>query len=239
MSTENEDENQELRIESPPDFEDFLPLPKKKGFLERKPKIASLNIALLMFMFCLFTSLVYWQYPIGQYFWSSYNAAIVKKEYWRLLTALFTHADLTHLLQNGFLFIVFGWLLRYFYGLLAFPIFSLALGILTNLISIHFHDPNIHQIGASGMIYGMIAMWIVFYIKYDVANSIPLRVLRSVGFSLAMLFPTSFREETDYIAHGIGFMMGLILAVFLLPLMNKRVQQFYAENLEKIDPLVS
>ncbi len=135
---------------------------------------------------------------------------------------------------TGFLFIVFGWLLRYFYGLLAFPIFSLVIGVLTNLVSVHFHDPKIHQIGASGMIYGMIAMWIIFYIKYDISNSIPMRVLRSVGFSLAMLFPTSFREEIDYIAHGIGFIIGLFIAVSLIPLMNKKVLHFYSEKAETV-----
>jgi len=215
-----------------PEPEDFLPAPpKKKGYLQEKPNLASLNPALVIFLCFTFLSLMYWNDPQHKQFWASQDSVFVQKEYWRVLTSLFVHADLMHLLNNSLLFIIFGTLLFFYFGTLVFPLASFVVGVCTTLTSIHYHNPKIHLLGASGMIYGMVAMWIVFYVKYDILYSIPLRILRVVGFSLVILFPTSFQIEVDYIAHAIGFAYGLIAGVILIPFLNGRVARFYLKQI--------
>jgi membrane associated rhomboid family serine protease len=214
-----------------PEPEDFLPAPpKKKGFLQQKPRLSSLNPALFFFVLFLLLSFVYWTYDVRDLMWASRDSVFVHKEYWRVLSSLFIHANPLHLMDNSLLFLIFGYFLFHFYRTLVFPVASFVVGILTTLTSIHFHEPQIHLLGASGMIYGMVAMWIVFYVKYDIRFSIPKRFLRASGFSLVLLFPTSFHMEIDYLAHAIGFGYGLIAGVLLIPFLNKRVEDFYLKN---------
>ena len=216
--------------EKEPQPEDFLPAASKpKGYLQRIPSLQSLNPALALFLLFLLMSLIYWHDDFGQNFWVSYQSVFVDKQYWRIASSLFIHADAMHLLDNSLLFIIFGWLLNYFYGFWVFPMVSLLAGVLTTFLSLHFHEPQIRLLGASGMIYAMVAIWIVLYVCYDMNYSIHLRLLRAVGFSLAMLFPTSFHVEIDYIAHAIGFGVGLVFGFLLIPFTRKRVRAFYGK----------
>lgn len=228
---EQDDRSEDL---GEPDPEDFLPAPpKKKGFLQQIPTLASLNPALLFFLLFLILSFLFWNYDIQDELWASRYSIFVKKEYWRALTAIFIHADMKHLLDNSLLFLIFGTLLYYFYGSFVFPFCSLIVGIVTTLLSAYYHEPYIRMLGASGMVYGMVAMWIVFYVTYEIRYSFYLRVLRAVGFALVILFPTSFHEEVDYMAHAIGFGIGTLAGILLVPFLNTRVERFYKEH-EKI-----
>lgn len=214
-----------------PDPEDFLPAPpKKKGFLQQKPTMSSFNPALFFFLLFLVSSLIYWDYDIREKLWASRESVFVQKEYWRVLSAIFIHADMMHLLNNSLLFLIFGTFLYHFYGAFVFPFCSLIVGVLTTLGSVYFHEPNIRLLGASGMVYGMVAMWIVFYVKYDIRYFVHMRILRALGFALVILFPTNFLIEVDYMAHGIGFIIGLIAGIFLIPIVNPRVEKFYKKN---------
>jgi rhomboid protease GluP len=133
-------------------------------------------------------------------------------EYWRAFTALFAHADIAHFLSNGWLLFLFGWFLRDFAGRWAFPVLSFLIGILTNIITVMTMHPQTYLIGASGMVYGMIGMWLVIYMWHaDV--SLGKRILRTLGFAMLMLIPSTFRPEVSYAAHGIGFALGLGFAV--------------------------
>ncbi len=218
-------------IEAPePNLEDFLPAaPKPRSYLQRKPSIKSLNPALILFILCIAASSFHWTHDSSK-LWVSYNSIYIDKEYWRLLSTLFTHADSIHLLSNSMLFLIFGWILHDFFGFLAFPVISTLTGVVTAFITMHFHDPQARMLGASGMIYAMVAMWIVLYVTYEKNYSVPMRFLRTIGFSLAMLFPTSFQIETDYIAHAIGFAVGIFAGLALIPLSRKDVVAFYAQQ---------
>lgn len=223
--TNNDIPNEDIEEPNP---EDFLPAPpKKKGFLQRMPNLHSVNPALFLFLLFVLLSFLSWTDGYENSFWVSQDSIFVKKEYWRVLTSLFVHANGMHLLDNSLLFMIFGSLLYFFYGGFVFPFVTLLMGIATMYTSVCFHEPQIRLLGASGMIYGMVGMWIVLYIKYDILYSIHLRFLRAIGFSLVMLFPTSFHIEVDYMAHGIGFAYGLVTGIFLIPFLNKRVERFY------------
>lgn len=211
-----------------PDPEDFLPAPpKKEGYLQQRPTLTSLNPALIFFLLFLMMSVTYWTQDMRDLLWASRDSILVHGEYWRLLTAIFIHGDMKHLLDNSILFLIFGSLLYHYYGSVIFPFASLIVGIFTTLGSVYMHEPNIRLLGASGMVYGMVAMWIVFYVRYDIRYSLHIRFLRAIGFCLVILFPTSFHIEVDYQAHAIGFVLGILAGILLIPLVNKRVEKFY------------
>ena len=217
-------ENNNLEEPSP---EDFLPSPpKKRDFLQRRPDFASTTPALCLFLFFILASMASWSRVFDDRLWASGDLVFGKNEYWRLFSSLFVHADLMHLMDNSILFLIFGTFLYYFYGSVVFPLMSLLVGVITAGISCWVHEPKLHLVGASGMIYGMVAMWIVLYVRFHTVYTVPIRILRVVGFCLVILFPTSFHEEVDYLSHAIGFGVGVLAGVLMMPFGKKRERDF-------------
>ena len=79
-------------------FEQEEDEPKPKGWLEQKPEQKHLTLSLGVYCLCILTSLFSWNLGARPSFWVSKNSIFLLGEYWRLLTALFVHADVAHLL---------------------------------------------------------------------------------------------------------------------------------------------
>lgn len=138
-------------------------------------------------------------------------------EYWRLFTALFMHGDTPHLLSNLLPFLFFGWLLYSYFGISAFPIIPFVIGIASNALTITQYDAKTILMGASGMIYGMIGLWLVLYLKFDSNSQITKRFMRAVAFALIMLLPRAYEPNVSYLAHASGFSLGVVSGVAGLP----------------------
>jgi membrane associated rhomboid family serine protease len=122
-----------------------------------------------------------------------------------------------HLLANAPLFLIFGWFLRAFFGWRAFPLASILIGVLSNLATIATYPAHEELLGASGMLYGMVALWLVFYSRFATEFALPMRIFRAVGVSLLLLFPTTFEKNVSYMAHITGFAFGLAVGFLMLP----------------------
>ena len=186
-----------------------------KGPLSIFPAARHVRPAAALFILFFLVSSLAGKYSLQHSLSVSNDDIFLRHEYWRLLTALFTHHDLLHLLSNGFLFILFGWMLRAYFGAILFPVASIAIGMVTNLIVSFLYDPGISVLGASGMVYGMVSLWIIFYIKYDIDRAIGMRIIRSIGFILVMLFPSAFDPQTSYLSHASGFLVGIAVGLLL------------------------
>lgn len=208
---ENDVPSQDLTDDPAP--EDFLPsAPKPRGRLSHFPAQKTLIVPAAFYALCIFTSYLYWTSPNAKALPVSGASVFHDQQYYRLLTALFTHADIAHLLANGPLFLIFGWLLRSYFGSWVFPVTAFGVGILANLATIAVYPPEQTLVGASGMVYGMVAMWLVFYLKYETVYRFSLRLMRVMGFILIILFPTQFQPKTSYWAHTFGFIIGALAA---------------------------
>ena len=214
---------------SQPTPEDFAPAPPKELTpFQKWPEPGLGRPVTIIYLLFTVLSISNWGVPM---FWNNNEvyrtelavskiAVFTHGEYWRLFSALFVHADLMHLMHNTLTFLFFGWILRGYFGWLAFPFLSLIVGALSNLATIYMYDGNTHLLGASGMIYGMVAMWLTLYIVFDRTSPMPHRVMRSLGFSLMILFPQSYEARTSYTAHASGFIIGLVVAIIFIPVMR-------------------
>ncbi len=199
--------------------DDFLPAPAKPlSVLATKPPTDFLTIPIFMALLFVATSIAYWRDPRTYGFWVSKHSILVDGQYWRLFTALFTHSDLVHLLSNLPLFLIFGWYLRSFFGLRMFPIVALLAGIASNFLTVIFYEDNTRLVGASGMLYAMVALWLFYYVRFETAYRFWNKVMRATAFALVLLFPTTFQENVSYLAHFWGFVSGLMLGALFLPI---------------------
>ena len=204
-----------------PEAADFLPSPPRlPGPLDQRPRPGDLRPALACFVLFWVVSLHDWRAPKGDGLWVSGERVFDHHENWRLLTALFSHADIGHLLANTPLFVIFGWYLYAFFGPWIFPGAALLIGVLSNLATVHFNAPHMQLHGASGMLYGMVALWLVLYMRFATNLKPPVRFMRALGVSLLLLFPTTFEPTTSYMAHAMGFTIGLIVGLIVWPMLR-------------------
>lgn len=201
----------------PPDEDDFLPDPPKLRSPFQIWPARRMAIPVVIFALCIVAvSLGGWAF--GNFNLSASARDIVQHgEVWRLGTALFAHGDLGHLASNLLPFLFFGWLLHSYFGLAAFPVLPIGIGIMSNFMTVSMYNSNAHLLGASGMIYGMIGLWLVLYLKFDTRVIFSRRLLRAAGFAMLMLLPRAYEPTTSYLAHASGFSIGIATGVIGVP----------------------
>ena len=211
-------------LSNEPPLEDFEPSPKRPpGPLSHKPSFYHAHQVVYYFALMTIACIGYWNYAWGDYLWLSQRSIVEDQEYWRLVTSLFAHSGLGHFLSNTPFLFIFGWFLTNYFGLLAFPLLPIVCGVIASMMTVAFYPEDVRLIGASGVIYAMVAIWVVLYVRYETAHSLWMRIFRSVGFCIVLLFPTTYHKQTSYLAHGAGFFVGMVLAILLMKWMSPRV----------------
>ncbi len=198
---------------------------KSYGPLNRRPSFSSLYPALIISIIIVFFTRIPGSSSYGDLLYVSGETVYMNHEYWRLLTALFIHADALHLVSNLPLLLLFGMLLFEYFGFIGFPAVPLIIGAASNAFTICFYQSFARLLGASGMIYGMVSLWLVLYIYHDTDRSMMMRIFRATGFALIMLFPETYNPATSYLAHASGFVIGIISGFIILPFINVRKEE--------------
>lgn len=207
-----------------PPAEDFLPSPQKEPgpFRRWPPLFPAFSLPLSLAVLSLIVSLTHWNANID-FFSVSRLQVFEGREYWRVVSALFNHADISHWGLNMMPFLFFGWLISAYFGPRVFALGAFVIGIGSNVATISFYAPETSLLGASGVVYGIIAMWLIFYLKFDDENILAKKSMRVIGFILMLLFPTAYEPSTSYLAHATGFSFGVITAGILLPFVKVRL----------------
>lgn len=83
---------------------------------------------------------------------------VAQGEWWRLVSAIFIHIGIIHLLFNSYALMFIGPLLEELLGKERFLVFYLVTGVVGFAISNWYYPPLLVTAGASGAVFGMIAM---------------------------------------------------------------------------------
>jgi rhomboid protease GluP len=148
-------------------------------------------------------------------FGAKVNGLIVQGEYWRLLTPVFLHIGLTHLVFNGFAILSFGRLAEMMYGHGRFLAIYLVSGI-TGATFSYLLSRGLSA-GASGAIFGVAGALGVFFARNrdvpGVAGQLPgILLLLAINGGYGMLDP-----RIDNWGHLGGLVGGVSLAMWLSP----------------------
>ena len=150
-------------------------------------------------------------------------------EFFRLITSLTLHADLSHLLGNCLLG---GFLLHFFlknsgYGIGTFAVFFVGGG--GNALNVFFRSTNHLSVGFSTAVFGILGMMVfISYFQNQTQRtrySSPLIPLLAAMALLALL--GSSGERTDIGAHFFGFTTGLFVGRFLALPQISRLKQLH------------
>ena len=147
------------------------------------------------------------------------TVALAHGQWWRLFTAIWLHADLTHLAGNAmFGFVLLGLTMgRYGTGVgLAAAYLAGAGG---NLIAWIFSSQPHYALGASGMVMGCVGLLAIQSVSIWRGTPQAGRVFLSGLFGGVMLFVLlGLTPGTDVLAHFGGFMWGLVFGGLMAPL---------------------
>ena len=208
----------------------------KSTLLSQKPREESLLIALLSVTVLLFVSLLCWRNPsLLNLLAASRHQVVGEQEYWRLLTTTAIHADLTHFLSNTILFAFFTFLLYGYFGFWVFPVAVLALGSLTNYLSLLTYPENTQLIGASGLVYLMAGFWLTIYVLVERTHPLKRRVLVAMGIALIVLVPSSLTPRVSYRTHAMGCGFGIIAALGYFQARKEQIRSLETFQIEEVD----
>ncbi len=132
-------------------------------------------------------------------------------EWWRLITAMFLHGGMTHLLMNMFSLYIIGRPMELYFSPKSYLSIYLLTGLLGGMVSICFHPFSV-GIGASGAIFGVFGALSGYFFAYrrelgDNAKGFMKDFAIIIGINLILGFSI---PNIDVSAHAGGLISGLI-----------------------------
>lgn len=140
---------------------------------------------------------------------ANYYLYVQNGEYYRLITSMFVHANILHLLSNMYALYVVGPIIEKYYGKGKYLLIYLGSGIIGSLFSVVL--TNYASVGASGAIFGLFGALLYFGYKYRATLD---------GFLRSSIIPTLLVNlilgfmipGIDISAHLGGLIGGLLLS---------------------------
>lgn len=148
--------------------------------------------------------------------------AVLEGEYFRLLTAVFMHFGIQHLVNNMLILFIFGSFMEKAMGRLRYLFFYLGCGIGANLVQVGWYflerglgdSEVVVSAGASGAIFG-IAGGLLYIVLRNRGRLERLKTRQMVLMIVISLYLGFRSAETNNLAHIAGVIVGFILAVFI------------------------
>jgi rhomboid protease GluP len=149
---------------------------------------------------------------------------VLNGEYWRLLTSIFVHSGLAHLIVNLLLLGIVGYFLEDLIGKFKLVTSFFISGIGANLASIIWYD-NMVSIGASGAISGWCGLILMFTIFKIYTESLRDLTKLFLGLLIGTIVVSGLFEHIDYAAHLGGFVTGCIIGLILVLWQRKELTE--------------
>ena len=142
------------------------------------------------------------------------NAQIDQGQLWRFVTPIFIHIGLLHLLFNSYALWMVGPQVEKLYGSERFVILYVVTGV-AGVFGSYFYHPQSISAGASGAIFGLFGVLLVFGIRYR--RFIPPFFKRAVGTGVLPVILINLVigfsvQAIDNSAHISGLLAGAVLA---------------------------
>ena len=157
--------------------------------------------------------------------WGQYNLLVLNGWYYQLLTSMFIHASLFHLVGNLLFLLIFGLRGEEMFSLPEFLTIYLVGGLFGNILSLVF-GPDFISVGASGAIFAMFGACVI-YGRRSVRQSI----LGALVYAFFLFFINT-GAGVNIAAHLGGLVFGLLIGYLIAtrrkPNHEEKVRQSYS-----------
>ena len=155
---------------------------------------------------------------------ANYGPYVVQGEWWRLLTSMFLHGGLIHLLFNSLILWQIGRLLETMLGKTTLLLVFILTGIAGSITSIIFNY-GVVSVGASGAIFGLFGYYAIFLLHPMIPRHVARPLLKSTGLFVGLNLLIGLIGPIDNAAHIGGLAAGLLLGGLSYPIMGKLVMR--------------
>lgn len=213
-----------------PDINSLLALKRQEYTLDLKVTKPALTYALIGINIAVFVFFSFYSMMQGrQYesmlvdFGAKDNGLIIAGQYWRLISAIFLHANWLHLLVNCYSLYVVGNIVERIFGHIKYAAIYFIAGLYGNIASFIFTaNPAIPSVGASGAIFGLLGALIYYgverpksfkkYFGYNVWLTILINIVINISI-----------PGIDSLAH-LGGLCGGFLAAYAIKVNHEKVK---------------
>ena len=198
--------------------------PKKENASVLVPAIILVFINVLIFIADIIFMVKTGEKPLEE-IGIQYNKLVWEGQWWRLLTSVFLHGDLSHIAGNMVMLILISRILSNFYSNLQYWIIYLTTGIIGSVMTLLCMGEDLMSLGASGAVMGLggVLCFRMFFgsnSRYfrKAANCITIGAIVAYNLVIGLTMP-----EINNWAHFSGFIAGFIMAwIFHLIQRNKQ-----------------
>jgi len=187
-------------------------------FSKKKPYITYTLLAINIVVFIMISLLGHEMWQIEPSVLYKYGALVSadnftkNSDYLRLITSIFLHGGILHLVFNMYALYIIGPQLESFFGKVKFIIIYLGSAICGNLLSMLFLSSRYVSVGASGAIFGLLGSLIYFGYHYRVylGSVIKSQIIPLIAVNLFIGFMMS---GINNFAHIGGLIGGILLSM--------------------------
>lgn len=194
--------------------------------IKRTPyiSVSLVVINILLFLWCTFAGEVL--YNIGGL--SPYDF-LEEKQYYRLISSMFLHGDIGHIVNNMLLLFGLGTMIEKEIGPVTFAISYFATGIAGGIASLIYklvtYQWHVSSIGASGAVFGLVGILLslAFFSGKQLPNVTPIKMIVVVAYSI---YSGMGNPNIDNAAHVGGVFAGIIIGLIVcvkIRLRNKNI----------------
>lgn len=151
----------------------------------------------------------------------NYGSLTTNGEWWRLFSSYFIHIGFLHLAANCFALAYVGLFLESHLKRIGFLSLYLFCGLFASLTSLYWNE-NLVSAGASGAIFGMYGLLIVFLATNTIQQKLNSNTIFFIIFFVIINLLGSFKEGIDGAAHVGGFLSGVLFGFVFVLLKNQR-----------------
>nr|WP_297939253.1 rhomboid family intramembrane serine protease [uncultured Lachnoclostridium sp.] len=154
-------------------------------------------------------------------------AVTYNHEYFRIVTSMFIHSGINHLINNMVLLYCIGSYVEDSVGHVKFMLLYFVSGILAGVVSMSYNIINnqlILSIGASGAIFGIVGALACFiFLSKGMIKDIT--APRLIFFIFLSISSGLYEQDVDNMAHFGGLLSGFLLALILMLLQKRRLKK--------------
>ena len=136
------------------------------------------------------------------------NVNDIGSQWWRLLTTIFLHAGIPHLIVNMITLFIVGTVIESKIGSTKFLLVFILSGVASAIVTMYFANS---AVGASGAIFGIIGSMIVIMIKDKKHIRSNMSIIELI-FLIAYIVFVNLSGIPSFVAHIAGLIFGIIIS---------------------------
>lgn len=157
---------------------------------------------------------------------SDYAPLTLSGDWWRIITSIFLHFGIIHLLMNMYSLYSIAIYLEPMLGKLKYTAAYLCTGVFGSIASLWWHTEPVNSAGASGAIFGMYGLFLALLTTKLIPQKVRQGLLQSIGIFVVYNLIYGVKGGVDNAAHIGGLLSGFLIGyIYVFGVKKEKAQQ--------------